>query len=92
MQVLTYIQVLFNTTTTTKYAILDLLLLNADTDVSTSLSTTMGPLIIRDRTGLSLWFALAFRLCEARNVRCHESFHVVQIVCADVNEISSERC
>jgi hypothetical protein len=34
MQVLTYIQVLFNTTTT-KYAILDLLLLNADTDVST---------------------------------------------------------
>ena len=35
MQVLTYIQVLFNTTTTTKYAILDLLLLNADTDVST---------------------------------------------------------
>ena len=35
MQVLTYIQVLFNATTTTKYAILDLLLLNADTDVST---------------------------------------------------------
>ncbi len=37
MQVLTYIQVLFNATTTTKYAILDLLLLNADTDVSTYL-------------------------------------------------------
>ena len=36
MQVLTYIQVLFNATTTTKYAILDLLLLNADTDVSTT--------------------------------------------------------
>jgi hypothetical protein len=36
MQVLTYIQVLFNATTTTKYAILDLLLLNADTDVSTA--------------------------------------------------------
>ena len=35
MQVLTYIQVLINATTTTKYAILDLLLLNADTDVST---------------------------------------------------------
>jgi hypothetical protein len=36
MQVLKYnIQVLFNATTTTKYAILDLLLLNADTDVST---------------------------------------------------------
>ena len=35
MQVLTYIQVLFNATTTTTYAILDLLLLNADTDVST---------------------------------------------------------
>ena len=35
MQVLTYIQVLFNVTTTTKYAILDLFLLNADTDVST---------------------------------------------------------
>ncbi len=37
MQVLTYIQVLFNATTTTKYAILDLLLLNADTDVSTDI-------------------------------------------------------
>ena len=39
MQMLTCIQVLFNatitTTTTTKYAILDLILLNADTDVST---------------------------------------------------------
>ena len=35
IQVLTYIQVLFNATTTTKYAILDLILLNADTDVST---------------------------------------------------------
>ena len=39
MQMLTCIQVLFNaTTTTTMYAILDLLLLNADTDVSTSSS------------------------------------------------------
>ena len=35
MIMLTCIQVLFNATTTTKYAILDLLLLNADTDVST---------------------------------------------------------
>ncbi len=38
MQVLTCIQVLFITATTTKYAaILDLILLNADTDVSTSI-------------------------------------------------------
>ncbi len=37
MQMLTCIQVLFNATTTTitKYAILDLILLNADTYVST---------------------------------------------------------
>ncbi len=35
MQVLACIQVLFITATTTKYAILDLILLNADTDVST---------------------------------------------------------
>ena len=34
MQMLTCIQVLFNATTTTKYAILDLILLNADTYVS----------------------------------------------------------
>ena len=45
MQVLTYIQVLFNATTTTKYAILDLLLLNADTDVSTFLK--VGYIILR---------------------------------------------
>ena len=36
MQMLTCIHVLFDATTTTKYAILDLLLLNADTDVSTN--------------------------------------------------------
>ena len=35
MIMLTCIQVLFNATTTTKYAILDLILLNADTGVST---------------------------------------------------------
>ena len=35
MIMLTCIQVLFNATTTTKYAILDLILLNADTYVST---------------------------------------------------------
>ena len=35
MIMLTCIQVLFNATTTTKYAILDLIVLNADTDVST---------------------------------------------------------
>jgi hypothetical protein len=35
MQVLACIQVLFITATITKYAILDLILLNADTDVST---------------------------------------------------------
>ena len=35
MIMLTCIQVLFNATTTTTYAILDLILLNADTDVST---------------------------------------------------------
>ena len=34
MIMLTCIQVLFNATTTTKYAILDLILLNADTYVS----------------------------------------------------------
>ena len=47
MQVLTYIQVLFNATTTTKYAILDLLLLNADTDVSTK---TGGGVVIHITT------------------------------------------
>ena len=35
MQMLTCIQVLFNATTATMYAILDLILLNADTYVST---------------------------------------------------------
>ncbi len=38
MQVLACIQVLFITATTTKYAILDLILLNADTDVSTTIA------------------------------------------------------
>ncbi len=41
MIMLACIQVLFNaTTTTTKYAILDLILLNADTDVSTTTRVT----------------------------------------------------
>jgi hypothetical protein len=35
MQMLTCIHVLFDDTATTKYAILDLILLNTDTDVST---------------------------------------------------------
>jgi hypothetical protein len=35
MQMLTCIHVLFDDTATTKYAILDLILLDADTDVST---------------------------------------------------------
>ncbi len=43
MQVLTYIHVLFTATTTTKYAILDLLLLNADTDVSTMMGIFPAP-------------------------------------------------
>ncbi len=37
IQMLTCIHVLFDDTATTKYAILDLILLNADTDVSTHL-------------------------------------------------------
>ena len=45
MIMLTCIQVLFNATTTTKYAILDLILLNADTDVSTCSTNIIIPLI-----------------------------------------------
>ena len=46
MQVLTYIQVLFNATATTKLLSLDLRLLNADTDVST-VSEVGGSLLSR---------------------------------------------
>ncbi len=57
MQMLTCIHVLFDATTTTKYAIVNLIVLNADTDTHISIST------LRSGTNIKYTYTSAVLYC-----------------------------
>ncbi len=56
MIMLTCIQVLFNATTTTKYAILDLIVLNADTYVSTGSYQHTTHTHVKEHITVGMWY------------------------------------